>query len=56
VADERVAALVEERMDLVKTEVRAAEVAPVEDGYRKEWEVEGVEMTIAITPLAEAEA
>jgi isoleucyl-tRNA synthetase len=56
VADERVAALVEERMDLVKTEVRAAEVGPVEDGYRKEWEVEGVEMTIAITPLAEAEA
>jgi isoleucyl-tRNA synthetase len=56
VADERVAALVEERMDLVTDEVRAAEVGPVEDGYRKEWEVEGVEMTIAITPLAEAEA
>jgi isoleucyl-tRNA synthetase len=56
VADERVADLVAERMDLVKEEVRADEVGDVEDGYRKEWEVEGVEMTIAVAPLAEAEA
>jgi isoleucyl-tRNA synthetase len=56
VADERVATLVEERMDLVKEEVRAEEVGEVEDGYRKEWEVEGVEMTIAVVPLAEAKA
>jgi hypothetical protein len=40
----------------VKAEVRAAEVGPVEDGYPNDWEVEGVEMTNAITPLAEAEA
>ncbi|WP_137286539.1 isoleucine--tRNA ligase [Halorussus salinisoli] len=56
VADNRVADLVAERMDLVKEEVRADEVAAVEDGHRKEWEVEGVTMTIAVAPLAEAEA
>jgi isoleucyl-tRNA synthetase len=28
----------------------------VQDGHRKEWDVEGVEMEIAIAPLAEAQA
>ncbi|USZ67005.1 isoleucine--tRNA ligase [Halorussus salilacus] len=56
VADERVADLVDERMDLVTAEVRADEVGDVEDGHRKTWDVEGVEMEIAVVPLAEAEA
>ncbi|UPV75914.1 isoleucine--tRNA ligase [Halorussus limi] len=56
VADDRVADLVAERMDLVKEEVRADEVGDVEDGYRKTWDVEGVEMEIAVAALAEAEA
>ncbi|WP_135829842.1 isoleucine--tRNA ligase [Halorussus halobius] len=56
VADDRVADLVESRMDLVREEVRADEVGDVEDGHRKTWTVEGVEMEIAVAPLAEAEA
>ncbi|NEU58400.1 isoleucine--tRNA ligase [Halorussus sp. MSC15.2] len=56
VDDERVADLVAERIDLVKGEVRADEVGDVEDGHRKTWDVEGVEMEIAVAPLAEAEA
>jgi isoleucyl-tRNA synthetase len=40
----------------VKEEVRADEVGTVEDGHRKTWDVEGVEMEIAVAPLAEAEA
>ena len=56
IADDRVANLVAERMDLVREEVRADEVGEVEDGHRKTWEVEGVEMEIAVAPLAEAEA
>ena len=56
VRDDRVAELVEPHMDLVKSEVRAESVGTVEDGHRKTWDVEGVEMEIAIAPLAEAEA
>jgi isoleucyl-tRNA synthetase len=56
VRDERVADLVREHEDLVAEEVRAAEFAAVEDGHRKTWEVEGVEMEIAIEPLAAPEA
>ncbi|WP_276299355.1 isoleucine--tRNA ligase [Halorussus lipolyticus] len=56
VADDRVAGLVDERMGLVKEEVRADEVGTVEDGHRKTWDVEGVEMEIAVALLAEAEA
>ena len=56
VADARVADLIDERMDLVREEVRADEVGEVEDGHRKEWDVEGIEMTIAVAPLAEAQA
>jgi isoleucyl-tRNA synthetase len=55
VADERVSGLVREHESLVAEEVRAEEFGPVEDGHRKEWEVEGVTMTIAIEPLAAPE-
>ncbi|WP_265109358.1 isoleucine--tRNA ligase [Halosolutus halophilus] len=54
--DDRVAALVDERTDLIREEVRADEIGTVEDGHRKEWEVEDVDVTIAIEPLATAEA
>ncbi|WP_435155884.1 isoleucine--tRNA ligase [Haladaptatus sp. DFWS20] len=56
VHDDRVADFVEDHMELVKDEVRAESVCDVEDGHRKEWDVEDVKMTIAIVPLAEAEA
>jgi isoleucyl-tRNA synthetase len=56
VADERVAALVREHEELIASEVRAAEFGDVEDGHRREWEVEGVEMVIGIEPLATAQA
>jgi isoleucyl-tRNA synthetase len=48
--DDRVADLVDRRDDLVAEEVRAAEFETVEDGHRKTWDVEGVEMEIAIEP------
>ncbi|MCU4926965.1 isoleucine--tRNA ligase [Halobacteria archaeon AArc-dxtr1] len=56
IADDRVADLVAEREDLIREEVRADELGTVEDGHRKEWEVEGIEMEIAIEPVAAAEA
>ncbi|WP_255169428.1 isoleucine--tRNA ligase [Natrononativus amylolyticus] len=52
VEDDRVAALVDEREDLVREEVRADELRAVEDGHRKEWEIEGVAVELAIAPLA----
>jgi isoleucyl-tRNA synthetase len=54
--DERVSALIERHENLVAEEVRAAEFGAVEDGYRKEWDVEGVEMEIAIERVPEATA
>jgi isoleucyl-tRNA synthetase len=54
--DERVSELIERHKDLVAEEVRAAEFGTVEDGYRKEWDVEGIEMEIAIEEVAEATA
>ena len=54
VADDRVAALVERHEDLIAREVRAAEIGGVEDGHRKEWDVEGVEMELAIVQVTEA--
>ncbi|WP_436346381.1 isoleucine--tRNA ligase [Natronorubrum sp. FCH18a] len=56
--DDRVAALVAEREDLIREEVRADDIGDLEvdNGNRKEWEVEGVTVTIAIEPLAAAEA
>ncbi|MFC4249603.1 isoleucine--tRNA ligase [Natribaculum luteum] len=54
--DDRVANLVADREDLIREEVRADEVGTVEDGHRKEWEVEGVDVELAIAPLAESTA
>ncbi len=56
VADDRVADLVREHEDLITEEVRADAIDGVEDGHRKTWDVEGVEMEIAIAPVAAAEA
>ena len=62
VADDRIAGLVDEHADLVESEVRAAETVPLaeletaENAHRREWEVEGIPMTIAISPLREATA
>jgi isoleucyl-tRNA synthetase len=55
VHDDRVAELVERHHDLIAEEVRAAEFGSVEDGLRRDWEAEGVSMTIAIEPLAAPE-
>ncbi|MEF8782515.1 MAG: isoleucine--tRNA ligase [Haloarculaceae archaeon] len=51
--DDRVAGLVDEHRDLVAEEVRAGEFGAVEGGHRRSWEVEGVEMDIAIEREAE---
>jgi len=56
VADDRVAELVAEREALIAEEVRADELGPVADGHRKTWEVEGVDVEIAIEQVATAEA
>ncbi|WP_222915679.1 isoleucine--tRNA ligase [Natrinema sp. SYSU A 869] len=53
--DDRIADLVADHEDLISEEVRADERRAVEDGHRKEWEVEGVTVEIAIEPLAAAE-
>jgi isoleucyl-tRNA synthetase len=53
VFDERVAELVHEHEDLVREEVRAAELGEVdpEDGYQKEWTIEGVDVALGVRPL-----
>jgi len=56
VRDERVADLVREHEPLIGEEVRAADFGTVEDGHRKTWDVEGVEMDIAIAPVEAPEA
>jgi isoleucyl-tRNA synthetase len=56
VGDDRVAGLVREHEALIAEEVRAAEMGAVADGHRETWDVEGVEMDIAIEPVAAAEA
>ncbi len=56
VNDDRIAAFVAEHEDLIASEVRAGEFGAVEDGHRTIWDVEGVEMEIAIEPLPEATA
>ena len=56
IGDERVDDLVREHEALIKEEVRADELDGVEDGHRKTWDVEGVEMEIAIAPVPAAEA
>ncbi|MFB6074336.1 MAG: isoleucine--tRNA ligase [Haloarculaceae archaeon] len=56
VRDDRVADLVAEREALVAEEVRADAFGPVEDGHRESWDIEDVEVAIAIAPVAGAEA
>ncbi|MFC6905285.1 isoleucine--tRNA ligase [Halalkalicoccus tibetensis] len=51
IADDRVARLVTEHEELITDEVRAEELGTVEDGHRREWEVEGIGMEIAIDSL-----
>jgi len=53
VDDERVSGLIARHEELVAREVRAAEFGPVEDGHRREWTVESVEMEIGVEPLTE---
>jgi isoleucyl-tRNA synthetase len=55
IGDDRVADLVREREALIAEEVRADEFGTVEDGHREEWDVDGIEMTIAVEPLATPE-
>jgi len=52
VADDRIADLVAEHDDLIADEVRADAVGTVADGHRQEWDVEGIEIDIAIEPVA----
>jgi isoleucyl-tRNA synthetase len=54
--DDRVDSLVREHEALIAEEVRADEFDTVADGHRKTWDVEGVEMEIAIVPLSASEA
>jgi isoleucyl-tRNA synthetase len=54
--DERVSELIARHEDLVAREVRAAEFGAIQDGHRQTWEVEDIEMDIAIEPLSEATA
>jgi isoleucyl-tRNA synthetase len=56
VADDRVADLVREHESLIAEEVRAESFGAVDDGHRETWDVEGIEMTITIEPVAEATA
>jgi isoleucyl-tRNA synthetase len=53
--DERVGKLVSGHEDLIKEEVRAAELGDVEDGHEEEWDVEGVTMRFSIKPLRPAD-
>ena len=54
--EQRISGLISRHEDLVAREVRAAEFGTVEDGHRQSWEVEDIEMEIAIEPLPEATA
>ena len=48
--DDRVAELVERHTDYLEEEVRAGDRGAVEDGHRRTWDVEGVEVEIGIEP------
>ena len=56
VTDDRVATLIDEHEELIAQEVRATVFETVEDGYHKEWEIEGVPVEIGIEPVPEAAA
>ncbi|WP_232703199.1 isoleucine--tRNA ligase [Halobacterium wangiae] len=51
VFDERVGRLVAEHEALIKEETRARELGEVEDGYREEWDVEGVKLALEVEEL-----
>ena len=55
VKDDRVDELVRRHEELIAGEVRATEFGEVEDGYRETWDVEGVEIEIAVEAEATAE-
>ena len=48
--DDRVAELVERHTDYLEEEVRAGDRGAVENGHRRTWDVEGVEVEIGIEP------
>ncbi|WP_299267122.1 isoleucine--tRNA ligase [Halorientalis sp.] len=54
--DDRVADLVADHEDLIAGEVRADEFGPVEDGHRREWDVDGIVMEIAVEAVPAVEA
>ncbi|MFB6164643.1 MAG: isoleucine--tRNA ligase [Haloarculaceae archaeon] len=56
VDDDRVADLVARHEDLIAEEVRADEFGDVEGGLEKTWEVDGIDVEIAVQSLATAEA
>ncbi|MFB6138379.1 MAG: isoleucine--tRNA ligase [Halobacteriaceae archaeon] len=56
VFDEDVAELLARREDLIAEETRAAELGEVADGHVEEWEVEGVDVRIAVETLPQAAA
>ncbi|APE94570.1 isoleucine--tRNA ligase [Halodesulfurarchaeum formicicum] len=49
--DERVGQLVARHEDLIADEVRAVEIDDIEDGHRETWEVEGIQIELAIDPV-----
>jgi isoleucyl-tRNA synthetase len=51
VFDEEVGKLVAEHEDLIRAEVRAAELMELDDGYAEEWDVEGVRMRFLVDPI-----
>ncbi|WP_264555510.1 isoleucine--tRNA ligase [Halocatena marina] len=53
--DQRIADLVAEHEDFIASEVRADSFGTVQDGHRRDWDVEGITMTIALKPLATSE-
>ncbi|MES3518222.1 MAG: isoleucine--tRNA ligase [Natronomonas sp.] len=55
VEDDRIAAFLDDHAELIAGEVRAAEFDAVEDGHRREWDIEGTDFEIAIEPLPTAE-
>jgi isoleucyl-tRNA synthetase len=45
---------VAEHEDLIAQEVRADEIGVVDEGHEEVWDVEGIEVALAIKPLGEA--
>ena len=54
VDDERVADLLERKHELIAGEVRATEIGVVDEGLQRSWDVDGVDLSIAIAPVPEA--